>query len=909
MGTIRHFEGRAITVTVLWALLLAAGAPTAQAEGLEEVREFHIEAQALDAALIEFSEQADLQLMVPTELVTGRHSPGISGEYAGTVALAALLDDYGLSFTAVGADTVAVSRHGEDNTEGKSQPTSRQVLMAQNQASAEGNQTNRRAETESDEDEEKRPIEEIVVTGTNIRGIAPDSSPMRTFTAEDIQISGAATAQDFIQTLTTNFGGGANANIPSGLPNDNTGGNNAVDAGSFGASVNLRGLGSSSTLVLLNGHRFAPASFRGDFVDISMIPASAIERVETLNDGASSIYGSDAVAGVVNFILRDDFDGMETALRFGTGTQHGTPDQYRGAVTGGRNWDSGHALFVYEFFTQEQLSVEDRRFAQKDFLPNYLLPSQKRHSILASVSQNVAPNLELFADITYSNRKARQLRTQFFNLLTIQNDAASENLNVSAGGNWNISNDWFFDFSGTYSEVDTRNETSIADDTVRTTDSNMWSADAKVSGSLLSMYGGELKLAIGGHYRRESLFGTEAVSGTVDREAKRDVYAVFGEAFVPIVGPENNVPGIERLEMSISSRYEDYSDFGSTTNPKVGLLWSPLSGLNFRGSHSTSFRAAELGQVGRLNGGLAYPTSFINNIFGLTAGDPSIADVVVLQLSGLPPEGLKPETSRAFTAGFDFSRQWGPHSFTSTVTWFDIDFTNRLGLVPIPDIAFNNPDLFPTGTVIYFPTADELDAAIASRDFINSAAGADPLDAEILSLRTVTRNLSRTVVRGYDFAMTYAYDLDKGSFHLGLDGTLLQDVKQQAAVTTPLIETVDTLFNPTDLKLRGRVGYSDHSIAANVFFNFVDDYRVDSTTEADPIDSWTTVDLSLSYDTNEKFGNPLLNNTVLRLSVINLFDEDPPQAPLNTRLRVDGYDPANASPLGRFIAFEVTKHW
>ena len=73
--------------------------------------------------------------------------------------------------------------------------------------------------------------------------------------------------------------------------------------------MNLRGPGLSSTLVLLNGHRVVPSSGIGDFVDISLIPASAIERVEVLTAGASSIYGADAVAGVVNFVLHDDFDG------------------------------------------------------------------------------------------------------------------------------------------------------------------------------------------------------------------------------------------------------------------------------------------------------------------------------------------------------------------------------------------------------------------------------------------------------------------------------------------------------------------------------------------------------------------------------------------------------------------------
>ena len=910
-------------------LVVAFGISASLAAADPAKRMFNIEAKPATQSLTDYARQAHIQLGYDVDGVDDILTNAVAGEYDSAEALKLLLEDTGLAAEygerGIFIRRVAKREAGGDIKE-RVPPVAQtnslqlaQTLPAEVQDAVRQSQTSESAETDSDEDGERPPLEEIIVTGTSIRGVAPHSSPTQTYTREDIQISGAATAHDFIQTLPFNFEGGSNANVPGGLPNDNTAGSNAGGFGSFGSSVNLRGLGSGSTLVLLNGHRIAPASFQGDFVDISMIPVSAVERVETLTDGASSIYGSDAIAGVVNFILRDDFEGLETSGRLGSGTQHGTPDQYRASITGGTNWDSGHALLVYEFFTQEQLSVEDRRFAQKDVLPNYLLPSQKRHSILASAAQDVGPNLELFADFAYSERKARQLRTQRFGDFTFQMDASTENLNISAGGTWKVSSEWFFDFSSTYSDIDTRNESSIDDDDIRVIDSSIWTADAKLSGPLFYMPGGDLKLAFGGHFRRGSFLATNIITGTNDSEAKREVYAVFGEAFVPIVGPDNSVPGIERIELSASGRYSDYGDFGSTANPKVGLLWSPVDGLNFRGSYSTSFKAPPLGQVGANNSTASlFRTSVLFSIFGLTPADPSLADVVQLTVGGTDKD-LDPETSSSFTAGFDIHHDWGAQALSLSTTWFDVNFKNRLDNVPIPggvthfdaiNIAFVDPSAFPEGTFTFFPSTDEISDAIDGLDHaITNPFGLDPFDTVFLSRVLVVTNTSRTVVRGFDFDLKYTYDVSRGSILLGLDGTYLQDVKQQAATTTPLVEQVDTLFNPVDLKLRGRASYSNANFSVSAFVNHDDDYQVDSTAGSARMDSWTTVDISLAYDTKTDYGHALLNDTVFRVFVTNVFDEDPPLAPVITTLRVDGYDPTNASPLGRFIAFEITRRW
>src|SRR5262249_42318610 len=129
------------------------------------------------------------------------------------------------------------------------------------------------------------------------------------------------------------------------------------------AGVNLRGLGESATLVLVNGRRVAPAGgYTGSFVDVSNLPLSAVERVEVLTDGASALYGADAIAGVVNFILRDDYTGLDATLRNGMVTD-GDLDESQAAITFGKAWSSGNFLVSYEYFDRSNLDSSERSYA------------------------------------------------------------------------------------------------------------------------------------------------------------------------------------------------------------------------------------------------------------------------------------------------------------------------------------------------------------------------------------------------------------------------------------------------------------------------------------------------------------------------------------------------------------------
>src|SRR5687767_66771 len=149
---------------------------------------------------------------------------------------------------------------------------------------------------------EPRLFLKVEVTGSHIpRSEVESALPVQVLSREDIERSGATTVAELMSKVSANVLG-RNDQLSIG------------DSGAPGIStVNLRAIGAGNTLVLLNGRRVANYAFDGAAVDVNSIPIAALERVEVLKDGASAIYGTDAVAGVVNFILRKDFRGVEVS--------------------------------------------------------------------------------------------------------------------------------------------------------------------------------------------------------------------------------------------------------------------------------------------------------------------------------------------------------------------------------------------------------------------------------------------------------------------------------------------------------------------------------------------------------------------------------------------------------------------
>lgn len=173
-------------------------------------------------------------------------------------------------------------------------------------------------------------IEKVEVTGSSIKRVADEGAlPLQVITKDEIDKAGIVSAEQLMSVISANGAGRDNMSTNVGITA------NFADRNNFGAaSANLRGLGSASTLVLLNGRRMSSSGARGVAVDLNSIPLAAVQRVEVLKDGASAIYGTDAIGGVINFILRRDYKGLEGTV-FADITDDGGGDITRGSVVGG----------------------------------------------------------------------------------------------------------------------------------------------------------------------------------------------------------------------------------------------------------------------------------------------------------------------------------------------------------------------------------------------------------------------------------------------------------------------------------------------------------------------------------------------------------------------------------------------
>ena len=200
------------------------------------------------------------------------------------------------------------------------------------------------------EDDSEARQETVVVTGSRIaKQDFVSNSPIATVDAEVFELTGSINTEDVLNTL------------PQAVPGFDRSSNNPGDGT---ATANLRGLGSSRTLVLMDGRRIIPSRSDG-VVDLNNIPSSLIERVEVITGGASAVYGSDAIAGVVNFIMKDDFEGFEANVGYEATVEQGDAEFYTADVTLGSNFDSdrGNVTLHLGYTNRKDVFQGDRDFS------------------------------------------------------------------------------------------------------------------------------------------------------------------------------------------------------------------------------------------------------------------------------------------------------------------------------------------------------------------------------------------------------------------------------------------------------------------------------------------------------------------------------------------------------------------
>ncbi|HXD35266.1 MAG TPA: TonB-dependent receptor [Rhodanobacter sp.] len=269
---------RPISVAILLTALAAPCAAYAQV-----AYSFNLPAQELSTSLRELGRQAQINVIFDPAEVKGRKAHAVSGRYEVGPALKKLLDGSGFTWKFVSATTVVIQAPPKPSAEKEKSP----VPVA------------KKAEPTT--------LQAVTVLGTNLTNLAP-ATPVITIDAARIQAGGYSSLVDVLRYLPQNFA--SQTSVSTSL-NEDEFGTTKSPLFSVGAdSINLRGLGSRATLILVNGHRIAgSAQTQGAYTDISSIPLSQVERVEVMTAGASAIYGADAVGGVVNIVLKKNYSG------------------------------------------------------------------------------------------------------------------------------------------------------------------------------------------------------------------------------------------------------------------------------------------------------------------------------------------------------------------------------------------------------------------------------------------------------------------------------------------------------------------------------------------------------------------------------------------------------------------------
>ena len=926
-------------------------------------------------------------------------------------------------------------------------------------------------------------LEEIVITGTSIRGAAPVGANLITVGREQIAETGAQTMQQILSSVPA----------VTGFGNASQGGFGSADASGTYAPT-IHGLGASAsngTLVLIDGHRLPLSGINHTLADPNIISPLAVDRVEVLPDGASSTYGSDAVAGVINVITRRNFKGFEASAQEGFANGYNTQDV---GLLWGDSWADSSVMVAYNYSRRSALSNGDRSFTAanhtaqgggdfasyncgpasaqvggKYYLYPYngaaatspgcdytgvadTLPEDIRHTLLVKATHEVSDRLSVNLDVVYSNEAntaqisrgtliataygpgstppggAGQINPFFQgppgvtselvsfdanNLLGrgAENQAGAKTFMVTPNAQLQLGGDWFGTLGATIGQNQSTYETvgvlcpscaslglngttnssgnpltpSIAGTTTtvttlpltaanaidvwnpagsnltsaamlsRLTDSHSWQLtnqsikdfSLKFDGPLFTLPGGAVKGAVGGEYViytiyeqvvRSSNTGPSTLgSQALDYNWGRNVKSGYAELLVPVVGNENAVPLVRRLDVNISGRYDDYSDFGSTKNPKFALTWDPLRGVSLRGNFARSFTAPALTSSGAhgvtaesgyltaspANGvatNLSVPNTFPGAIGlpGCTAATPvctiNSPTVTGVGITG-PNQSLKPESGKTWSLGLDVAPPEVP-GLRLSATYWNVSYT---GMITSPQAIFalSSPALSPLLTL--YPggaTAAQIAAAAGGRP----QTGALPQNVYFI-YSYQQQNALNLKSDGIDADASYRFDTSVGEFSADLSGSAKLKMMQQFGSGGQWFSILNTSgFNTTfpsnRLAARLDLGWRQSGVSAHVIANYEGSYynwngsapyplRRDAAFApiggGQPVVAYTTFDFHAAYN----FGaSGALANTEIDLTGVNVLNKAPPF--FNTAI---GYDTFNANPIGRLVTVGVSKKW
>jgi iron complex outermembrane recepter protein len=850
--------GSALAIVPSSAMAQAAGSSTTPTA--TQSYSFDLPSERLSDALRAVATRAGLELYAQSEAVAGMQAPALHGTMTPQEAIARLLGGTGL--TAKIANGAVLVRGRPISGDASASPQT----------------------------------PEILVTGTHIRG-AQVAAPVTVIRRAEIEEAGQNDMGEVVRSLPMNFNGGQNPGV--GFSGAVTNGN--VNSAS---SINLRGLGADATLTLLNGHRLPQDSaFSG--VDVSAIPVGAIDRLEIVADGASAIYGSDAVGGVANVMLRRDFEGLLTTARVGSSTDGGDFQNQEGLVAGHR-WNGGGFMVTYDYDAATSITAGQRAYAGNMSNATTLMPSLHRHAAVLTAHQTLGENVTFSLDGLYNHRESafrNYIITPTFSSITQYNPGLTT-FSIAPEIAIRLPASWQAKVSMSYGQDNTHYDTSVitASATTRTIGcycDQAFSAEANADGSLFKLPGGRAHVAFGGGYRSNQMDYSRIRNGSLQGafSVNRKTYYAYGELALPLLKPAQPLPFLKSLSVSAAARYEDYPGMAHVTTPKLGLTYELDDNLTIKASWGRSFKAPTLYQQY-----VGYEILLEDaQTYGAGPAGKTIVDT-----SGGNPD-LKPERARTWTAGLDLHPVAVPN-FALEASYFNIHYTNRV-VEPITGSlsnAFSNPGY--ASLLLSNPSADLINhlAANSLYGLENYASSAyDPANVLYL-VDDRYLNVAQQQIEGVDLSLHYKKVLASDqTLSLSASSTYLKS-NQQITKDLPATTLAGTIFNPPSWRARGGATWQARDLTLSGFVNYTGGVSDTRYTPAPTISSYTTLDLTGSYKLRlEQRSEPTLEIT---LAVLNLFNRRP-QLIKVTNSYTYPYDTTNSSPVGRFVSLSISRKW
>lgn len=777
--------------------------------------------------------------------------------------------------------------------------------------------------------EERLELQKYEVTGSRISRVDTEGiAPLAVFDREDLERSGATTLNEFIRDMVFSSAGTIDESITQGFAPGTSG-------------IDLRGLGTHRTLVLLDGRRLPlfpfPQEIDGydgsrSLVNINSIPLAAIERIEVLKDGASAIYGADAVAGVVNLITRKDMDGVEASMQYGM-TSEGDGEEGKLSAVAGKHWEKTSATIVFDYLNREAIMAKDRDITSSadgpsnnlsiynrpgnyfvpypitfasdlelcpnsdpstcfyDFAPwMTLIPETERLGILTNLERELGNGLRLFAhamySYSYSESQLAPANNNPAQLFFISADDADNpidedigvayrleelgprqdefkthayNLLAGLGGYAGI---WDWEAAIGYGQVDTEIrgvngyaafddlQAAVDDDILnlfgdspdfdaqdylytvkRDGQSKHYYADAKATGEIYELTAGPVQMALGAELRREEYYdksdeltrsGAILATGGAYGEGDRDVQSAYAEL---------SIPATQALELQLAGRYDHYSDFGGTFNPKIGLRWQPRSDFILRAGAGTGFKAPSLNELYSETVGFNY---FFDNGGLVQAYEISVGN----------PE-LDPERSQSLNLGFvwDITGHWD----LGLDYWY---LKNKDAVIRIAaDEILANEDQY--------------------SDYIEREAGV------LIAVESPYMNVAAQKLWGIDLNSHIDWKIEQaGKFRFGVVASYLGNYKEETFEGEGFEDLAGRDGRPR-VRSQASLQWNKAAYAGSLTVNYISGYdRPDARDpKYDTIDSWTTVDAQFNWSPQS------LSGGTITLGVNNLFNNEPPEDP------------------------------